>query len=73
MTAAQNVGQATVEYIFILAFAVFLGFKATNAFTGFFRDSVGGIGHTLSTNLTIGVCEQDCWFRGYENSFVSGQ
>ena len=64
-----NSGQATVEYIFILAFALILGFKITNLFTGFFRDSMGGVGHALSTNLTVGVCPDECFFEGYLNGF----
>ena len=62
-------GQATVEYIFILAFVVLLGFKITNLFSTFFRDSMGGVGHALSTNLTVGVCPSDCFFAGYVNGY----
>lgn len=66
-------GQATVEYIFILAFAIILGFNIINQFTGFFKDSMGGVSHVLSTHLTIGVCAKDCWFQGYVNSFGQGE
>ncbi|WP_408098521.1 hypothetical protein ACJVC5_06305 [Peredibacter sp. HCB2-198] len=69
MVALKSCGQATVEYIFILAFAVMLGFQFTNRFTEFFGDTLGGVGHVLSTHLTIGVCEKDCWFNGYKNSY----
>ena len=62
-------GQATVEYIFILAFALFLGFKVTNQFTDFFRDSMGNVGHVLSTHLTVGICPSRCYFSNYVNSF----
>lgn len=62
-------GQATVEYIFILAFAIFLGLKVTDKFTNFFRDSMGSVGHVLSTNLIVGVCPQQCFFQGYYNGF----
>ena len=62
-------GQATVEYIFILAFVLILGFKITNLFASFFRDSMGGVGHVLSTNVTVGVCPKDCFFEGYVNGF----
>lgn len=62
-------GQATVEYIFILAFAVILGFNIISKYTDFFRDAMGGVSHVLSTHLTVGVCKQECWFDGYENSY----
>jgi uncharacterized membrane protein len=66
-------GQATVEYIFILAFAVILGFNVVNRFTDFFKDSMGGVSHVLSTHLTIGVCQAECWYPGYVNSYSGGQ
>jgi uncharacterized membrane protein len=62
-------GQATVEYIFILAFAVILGFNIINAYTDFFKNSMAGVSHVLSTHLTVGVCRQICWFDGYQNSY----
>jgi hypothetical protein len=69
MKVAKQRGQATVEYIFILAFAVLLTFKATNLFTTFFADSMGKIGHTLSGHLTVGICPRECFFAGYANSY----
>jgi len=66
-------GQATVEYIFILAFAIILGFSIINRFTDFFRDSMGGITHVLSTHLTVGVCPTECWREGYYNSYRGGE
>lgn len=64
-----SAGQATVEYIFILAFAILLTVNIVNRFTGFFSDSMGGVGHVLSTHLTVGICPTECWYAGYENSF----
>ena len=69
MVARRTRGQATVEYIFILAFVVVLGFKITNLFTNFFRDSMGNVGHVLSSHLTVGICPEDCFFGGYANSY----
>jgi hypothetical protein len=69
MRLSKSRGQATVEYIFILAFAIFLGLKVTDKFTGFFRDSMGSVGHVLSTNLIVGVCPRECFFAGYHNGF----
>lgn len=62
-------GQATVEYIFILAFAIILGFNILNRYTSFFSDSMGNVSHVLSTHLTIGHCRSDCWYEGYKNGY----
>ena len=63
-------GQATVEYIFILAFAVIIGVKVSSLFGGFFRNSMGGVGQVLSTNVPVGVCPGECFFAGYVNGYV---
>jgi len=62
-------GQATVEYIFILAFAILLGFSIIDKYTDFFSDTMGNVSHVLSTHLNVGVCPTECWFNGYANSF----
>jgi hypothetical protein len=69
MITLKRSGQATVEYIFILAFAIFLGLKVTNLFTNFFRDTMGSVGHVLSTNLIVGICPKDCFYSGYANGY----
>jgi hypothetical protein len=69
MKKKKTGGQATVEYIFILAFAFFLGIKVTNQFKNFFRDEMGKIGHVLSTHLMVGVCPTNCFFDGYKNGY----
>jgi len=66
----SSIGQTTVEYIFILAFVVLLGFKITNLFTDFFRNSMGNVGHVLSVNVTVGVCPHECYFAGYVNGYA---
>lgn len=65
-------GQATVEYIFILAFAVILGFNIINKYTDFFSESMGSVSHVLSTHLTIGVCDGECWTSSYDNAYSGG-
>lgn len=69
MIFSNRGGQATVEYIFILAFVLLLGVKITNVFSGFFRDSMGGVGHVLSTNVTVGVCPSECFYAGFANGY----
>jgi hypothetical protein len=60
-------GQATVEYIIVLAIIAILGTQLVGRFTGFFQNSLGGVAHYLSTHLIVGVCQTDCWFSSYFN------
>lgn len=69
MRRKKDRGQATVEYIFILAFALFLGKQTVGLFSKFFSDEMGKVGHVLSTQLIIGVCPQNCFFDVYQNGF----
>lgn len=66
---SKSNGQALVEYILLLAFLVILGTKMVNGFTVFMRDSVGNLGHVLSVNLTTGICNEECFFKGYVNGY----
>lgn len=69
MMILKHYGQATVEYIFILAFVIFLALNIVNRFGDFFKNSMGSVGHALSTNLIVGVCPSDCFYGGYDNSY----
>lgn len=68
----KHLGQATVEYIFILMIAVLLSFQITEKFANFFKDQMGKVGHVLSTHLMVGVCPINCWHKGYNNGYLSG-
>ena len=67
MIAWRKRGQATVEYVFILAVAVMLGFEITRRFSDFFQGQMGRVGHVLSTHLIIGICPKNCFYRSYFN------
>jgi hypothetical protein len=69
MDKKKNLGQATVEYIFILAVAVLLGFEVTKRFTNFFQGQLGRVGHVLSSHLIVGVCPQNCFYGAYLNGY----
>ncbi len=60
-------GQALVEYLLLVAFLIILTSKIAFTFRDFMRDSVGNLGHVLSLNLTVGVCEEQCFFKQYAN------
>lgn len=65
----KNSGQATVEYIFVLAVVVLLAFEITRRTSTFFQDQLGRVGHVLSTHLVIGVCQENCFFSNYHNGY----
>jgi hypothetical protein len=67
----KNLGQATVEYIFILFVAISLGTAVVNKFSTFFKDQMGRVGHVLSTHLIIGSCPQNCFYGAYLNGHRS--
>jgi hypothetical protein len=62
-----NSGQAMVEYLLLVVFLIILSSKMALSFTDFMRESIGNLGHVLSLNLTVGVCEEECFFKSYIN------
>jgi hypothetical protein len=64
---AKSTGQAAVEYLFVLFFMVLLASRIASRFNSFFRDSIGNLGHVLSQNLIVGVCDKSCFYNGYGN------
>jgi hypothetical protein len=62
-------GQAAVEYLLVLLFVVMVSLKMVGSFNDFLRDSTGNLGHVLSQNLIVGICDQLCFFANYENGF----
>lgn len=63
----KSSGQAIVEYLLILSFAVVVSFKIITTFSGFFQESMGSLGNILTVHLMTGVCKSDCFFAGYKN------
>lgn len=65
-------GQALVEYLFVLMFLTIITYQMVGEkglFTSFMRDSMGNLGHVLTTNLMTGTCANDCFFAGYRNGY----
>ncbi|MFN8369000.1 MAG: hypothetical protein U0T83_00070 [Bacteriovoracaceae bacterium] len=63
----RNGGQALTEYIFILSFIALIGTKMTSMFSTMMADSIGNLAFVLSSELTVGVCKDNCFFDGYKN------
>lgn len=69
MLHRKSSGQALIEFIFVLLFAIFFTTRTVSFVGDFMRDSFGNMAHVLSINLAVGVCPQDCFFSGYSNGF----
>ena len=64
-----NRGQALVEYILVVAFLLTITLQLVRGFTGFMTNTLGNLGHVLSYNLSVGVCESECFYSSYKNGF----
>lgn len=65
----QDQGQALVEYLFVIMFVSIIGTKFISKIGKFSSAQMGKMAHVLSLNLTVGVCEKDCFFSGYKNGY----
>lgn len=69
MSLQHQLGQATIEYLFLLILIMTLASKMIGGFTSFMTNSVGNLGHVLSYNLSVGVCPSQCFYSGYLNGY----
>lgn len=68
-TRKRQRGQALVEYMFIFLLSVTFMYKTVGLFSEYLRDSMSNLGHVMSLNMMTGVCPEDCWFDGYQNTY----
>lgn len=70
MSLHKNIcGQATVEYLLLLAFLLTISINLVSSFTTFMSDNVGNLGHVISYNLSVGVCDEECFYPSYRNGY----
>lgn len=62
-------GQAMIEYLLVMSFLAIIGIKMSRGFSNFMALSIGNLGHVLSVHLTVGVCKENCFFKGFKNGF----
>lgn len=60
-------GQALIEYLIIMAFIALISTTFATRVGSFFGRSIGNLAYTLSSQLNVGVCKQNCFFSGYVN------
>jgi len=61
-------GQASVEYILLLAAIVAISVAFVKSIDEFMGKTSGGMGYVLSKHLSTGVCESSCFFQGFRNN-----
>ncbi len=63
----SNKGQALVEYLLIFSFMVFLSISFVRALNGIMTNSIGSLSYELTEQLTVGVCQKDCFYTQFLN------
>ena len=63
----KHAGQAMIEYLLLFSFMALIAINMVKGMGGMMTSSIQTIGYQLTQQLTIGVCERECWFTGYEN------
>ncbi len=65
-TTSQS-GQAVVEYILLFSFLMLIMLAFVRGINGAVSETMGGLAYALSHQLTIGVCENLCFYSDYAN------
>jgi len=60
-------GQAMIEYLLIFSFVTFFSINLVKGLGKTAVKSVGLLGYELTEQLTVGVCQRDCFYNGFKN------
>jgi Flp pilus assembly pilin Flp len=63
----KNLGQAMIEYLILLGIILVLVLRMGNEFKTFLGNIMGTFNDTLATHLTVGVCQNNCFYSQYRN------
>jgi hypothetical protein len=67
INSQKNCGQALVEYLIVFMFMILITVKMVASIRTMMGTMVGTLGFVLSDELKVGVCEKDCFLKGYRN------
>ncbi|OUR93103.1 hypothetical protein A9Q84_21615 [Halobacteriovorax marinus] len=67
MRKQRRAGQALIEYLILFAFMSLIAVNMVKGMGGMMTASVRSIGYQLTQQLTIGVCDRECWYADYVN------
>ena len=60
-------GQALVEYLLIFGLMALISVGMVKSFNSLMNEMVTSFSYVLSQHLSVGVCDQTCFFTGYKN------
>ena len=60
-------GQATIEYLLIFAMVALIAVALVKAVGLAVGNGMGLMGTSLSRHLSVGVCEEHCYYDGFVN------
>lgn len=69
----HQAGQALIEYLFVIMFVSIIGTKFISKLGKYTSAQMGKMAHVLSLNLTVGVCDKNCFFIGYKNGYKGNE
>jgi Flp pilus assembly pilin Flp len=67
MKRKSELGQAVIEYILIFGFMALIAINLAQALGRSMGGSMGSLGHVMTQHLSVGVCEQHCFYNGFAN------
>ena len=67
MRKRKNLGQATVEYLFVLILISLISVRMVRTLGTFMGEQMGLLGAAMSTHLTVGVCRDLCFYTNFLN------
>lgn len=71
MNSRENIlsmcGQALIEYLILFGFTALFGIEMIKRFNTYFNDFFTSFAYVLSQYLSVGVCENECFFTKYIN------
>ena len=62
-----SAGQAIAEYLIIFAFLSLFSVNMVITMNEFFNDSLTSLAFIVTQQLSVGTCEDECFFNGYLN------
>jgi Flp pilus assembly pilin Flp len=61
-------GQTTIEYILLMGLVAVVAVLVWNKFGSYMTDTFGEFNQQLSSSLSTGTCNRNCFFQGYANA-----
>jgi hypothetical protein len=60
-------GQALVEYLLLFSMLALISVSIVKSMHEYIGETVEALNYTLQEQLTVGVCDRECFFYGFRN------